>query len=470
MEMLNEELRDYRLEIKNLILKNEENLQTELEEYHVYDVSRVVIELEPDEISAFFRSVSPDFSAEIFEYLEEEEAEEIIAYLPESKIVKILEKMDSDDAVDLLKYLNKAGLPLLNRINPKKRKTIMKVMAYEEDEIGAFMSDSFLTIPITASVKEAMVHVTENAHNVDYISIMYVTEGKKLAGYLKLKDLIVARANEMIQDIMETRFPKVLPSEDKESVANIMQETSESSLPIVNEEDEIVGIITHDDLMDIIATVEEEDYTKFAALSDTEIDIENSNLKRSVRSRLPWLTILLGLSMITSMILSFFEHRLSGNGGSLLLASRLAVYLPLILGMAGNTGTQSLAVMIRYLTKNEEANADQIKYHLSRELRTGLSQGFIIGLLIFGMVNLTTLITQGAIASLDLTYATVTSGSVFIALSVSTLLGALIPFVMTKLKIDPAVASGPFITTVSDIITLSIYYSVSLIVLLPLFQ
>jgi len=138
--------------------------------------------------------------------------------------------------------------------------------------------------------------------------------------------------------------------------------------------------------------------------------------------------------------------------------------------MAGNTGTQSLAVMIRYLTKNEEVEAEQIRYHLSRELRTGFSQGFIIGILILGMINLTNLLTKGALTDVDIIYSLVTGGSVFIALSVSTIMGATIPLLMTKLKIDPAVASGPFITTVSDIITLSIYYSVSLLILLPLFQ
>ncbi|HOO44305.1 MAG TPA: magnesium transporter, partial [Bacillota bacterium] len=340
---------------------------------------------------------------------------------------------------------------------------------YKEDEIGAFMSDSYLLVDSQATVREAMIHVTEEAHNVEYISIIYVTENHKLVGYIRLKDLIVARANELISDIMETRIPKVLPTDDKEEVASIMQETSQSSIPIVNEHDEIVGIITHDDLMDIVALSEEEDYTKFAAIGDADITIESSNLKNSIRSRLPWLAILLGLSMVTSIILSVFEHRLSGANGSVILASRLAIYLPLILGMAGNTGTQSLAVMIRYLTKNEEVDKKQIRYHVSRELRTGLSQGFIIGALIFGMVNLTTLITKGLIGETDLVYAAVTSVSIFIALSISTMLGALIPLVMTKMKIDPAVASGPFISTVSDIITLSIYYSVSLLILLPLF-
>ncbi len=468
METYMEELRDYQSEINDLIISNPSNIEVLLEEYHLFDISRVIIELEPEQLSIFFQNISSDFSASIFEYLETDEAEEIIGYLPEKLIVKTLENMELDEAVDLIKYLNKEGLRILNKINPARRREIIKIMVYEEDEIGSFMSDSYLTIDIKYTVKEAMVKLTQEAHNLDYISILYILEDKKLIGYLKLKDLIVARANELIEEIMETRFPKALPTDDRELVASMMQETSESSIPIVNENDEIIGIITHDDLMDIVALTEEEDYTKFAAISNAEIDIESTNLRNSVKSRLPWLSILLVLSMVTSIILSFFERYLSGNNAQL-LASKLAVYLPLILGMAGNTGTQSLAVMIRYLTKNEDTDKKQIKYHLYRELRAGISQGLIIGILIFAMVNITTLITQNQIIDKELIYAIVTSASIFVALSVSTILGAVIPLIMTKLKIDPAVASGPFITTVSDIITLSIYYSVSMLILLPIF-
>ncbi|XMB72495.1 magnesium transporter [Mycoplasmatota bacterium WC30] len=469
MEELYDEVRDYQSEIEAIILNNDTDLEIKLEDYHLYDISRVVIELQPDNLTAFFNGINADFSASIFEYLEADEAEAIIDYLPEPKIIKIIENMDSDEAVDLLKYLNKEGLRLLNKLDSKKRKELTKIMAYKEHEIGAFMSDSFLTVNVHNTVKETMVYITEEAHNVDYISIIYITENTKLVGYLRLKDLIVARANELISDIMESRFPKVLPTDNKESVASVMAETNESSIPIVDESDMIIGIITHDDLIDIIALSEEEDYTKFAAISDTDIDLESGKLRNSIKSRLPWLTILLGLSLITSLILSFFSNKLSGSNGAILLASKLAIYLPLILGMAGNTGTQSLAVMIRYLTKNEELDKSKIRIHLFRELRAGLLQGLIIGILIFGMINLSTWVGQGSVDSRNLIYAVVTAASIFIALSVSTILGAVIPLLMTKAKIDPAVASGPFITTVSDIITLSIYYSVSLWILIPLF-
>jgi magnesium transporter len=182
------------------------------------------------------------------------------------------------------------------------------------------------------------------------------------------------------------------------------------------------------------------------------------------------LTILLGLSLFTSIILSVFESSFTGSDGAKLLAAKLAVYLPLILDMSGNTGTQSLAVMIRYLTKNKDIDNQRIKNHVLREFRTGIFNGLLIGTLVFLMIAVTTVISNQGLSGRNLIYAFVASGSIAFSLVVSTTLGALVPLIMFKLKKDPAVASGPFITTISDIITLTIYYSISLLVLLPLFQ
>jgi magnesium transporter len=473
MEELLDRTLDFKQEISELIRVNinNQNLETLLEEYHLYDISQVVVELGEDDIKSFFATVSTFYASEIFEYLEMDEARHVVKIIGDLNSSKIIADMDLDDAVDLLKNLHKSSMRILKHIEVERRKELLRIMLYDEDEIGAYITDSFLTLPVKLNVREAMKIVVNEAHNVDYISIIYtVDEENKLMGYIKLKDLIVARAEQLLSDIIKTRFPQIYPNDDREYVAQVMQETSESSIPIIDEEGIIKGIVTHDDLMDIITLEQEEDYTKFAALGNVEIDVETITVKKSVKSRLPWLSILLGLSMITSIILSFFEANFTVSDEARLLASKLAVYLPLILAMAGNTGTQSLAVMIRYLTKNQEVDKLKIRKHLFRELRTGITQGLIIGIMIFLMITLTNFIVNQELSSKNQIYALVTAGSIVIALIISTTLGALIPLVMTRLKIDPAVASGPFITTISDIITLSIYYSISLLILLPLFQ
>jgi len=271
---------------------------------------------------------------------------------------------------------------------------------------------------------------------------------------------------------MEHRDISAHPHDDKESVAALIQDYGLSSIPIVDDENKMIGLITYDDLMDIISATKSEDYAKFAALATGDIDHKTETVFSSVKNRLPWLSILLGLSLVTSIILSFFEGALTGSVGAKILAANLAIYLPLILDMSGNTGTQSLAVMIRYLITNKNTITEkQIQRHLFRELGTGIVEGFAISILIFGIIAMTGYFKNGyQFESLSLITGLVTSGSIMVALIIATVLGALIPLTMSKLKIDPAVASGPFITTVCDIITLTLYYSISLAILLPFYR
>jgi magnesium transporter len=467
--MMEDKIMDYQNEIVSFIMNNIKypNITSLLEQYHPYDLSRAVLDLDEDIIMNLFNKISNEFIAEIFEYFTDSEFKEIYTLFKTEKLAKIISKMDLDLSVDLLRGLKTKGIDILNHIPLSRRNRIIEVMQYNPDEIGSYLNDSFMFVDMSYSVKETMKYVTKNAYEFDYISIIYIAHNQELIGYIKLKDLITARADELIKDIMSTRFQKVYLDDDVEYVAKIMQETRESSIPIINENNLMLGVVTHDDLMDIIALAEEEDYTKFAGLSDYDNELESTSILKSVKSRLPWLSILLLLSMGTSIILSFFDGQLASSGP--LLAARLAVFLPLILDMAGNTGTQSLAVTIRYLSKNSDIEKGILKKMVIREIKTGIIQGLLIGSVVFGMILFTTYTGKKELVRIDYIFAIVTSGSIFIALLISTTLGSVIPMIMNRLKIDPAVASGPFITTVSDIVTLSIYYTIGLSILLPMF-
>ncbi len=468
--------RDFIREIVELIEKyyDQPDLELKLKEYHPYDLSEALMDLPLTNRIELMKRFDIDFAAGIFEHLAEEDALEILRELPAKLAVSIIDHMESDDAVDLLQYLKKEteGIDILELLSPKKRAELNKLLVYADDEIGSAMSQSFIRLSPGMNVKEAMKKVTMVAEKTDYISILYVTQDDMLVGYLKLKTLIIARAEERISDIMETKFIQALPTDDKETVANKMQEYGESSMPIVDDNLHLIGIVTHDDLMDIISEARSEDYAKLAGLADGDIDFEHTSVGDSVRKRLPWLSILLFLSMGTAILLSFFEESLTSSGGAIVLSAHLAIYLPLILGMAGNTGTQSLAVMIRYLnTPDTDTSKKALFKYIKREAGTGIVQGLLIGILVFGMVLLSNLAFHRIDdVNLAMITAAVTGSAVLVALMLTTILGALIPFGMNKLKIDPAVASGPFITTISDLVTLTIYYSISLAILLPLYQ
>lgn len=470
-----DEDRDFRSEIVQLIQTSlyEVDFKEKLDEYHPYDVSSALSEIELRDRIELFKIVDIEEASSIFEHLEMEEAIVYLKELPIPLAVKIIDHMESDDAVDLLQYLEDEDedYDIVSLLSPKKRAELKRLWDYEEDEIGSRMTNSFVELKRTMTVKDAMKKLISSASDTEYISLLFVVEKHRFVGYLKLKTLIIARAEQTIDEIMETRLFYAHPHDDKEDAANTILEYGESAMPIVDEDMHIVGIVTHDDVMDIISEEKTEDYTKFAALADSDIDLETESLAGSVKKRLPWLAVLLFLSMVTSVILSFFEGSLTGSLGAKVLAASLAVYLPLILDMSGNTGTQSLAVMIRYLsTTKSELTSKVIRRYLLREIGTGIVQGLAIGIMIFGMMVLASLISTGSFQGERVVMtALVTSFSICIALIVSTLLGALIPLAMEKVHIDPAVASGPFITTISDIITLSLYYSISLAILLPLY-
>lgn len=469
------EERDFIQEIETLFetLRFDPTFEYELNEYHPYDIKEAFLQITPEHQREVITNLSVSFSAKIFEHFDENEAIEVIKLLPIDLAVKIIDHMESDDALDLLQSIvdEEEDIDIYGLLSPKKRALLQKLWTYTDDQIGSEMSDSFIKISPTLTVKEAMKIVTSLAAETSYISIIYVVENQKLVGYIKLKQLIIARASEMISEIMEERFIIAYPTDSKEDVASKMQQYKDSSIPIVDEQNHLLGIVTHDDIFDIISESKSEDYEKFVALLPTDVDLRYNTVGSSVKQRLPWLTILLILSMATSIILSFFEDRLSGTIGAKILAANLAIYLPLILDMSGNTGTQSLAVMIRYLTTSKnEVSVKTIRKHLMREIGTGFIQGFVLGFLVFLMIFISHYISTGVFyEQKSFITALVTSLSICVALFVSTVLGALIPLLIQKMKYDPAVASGPFITTISDIITLSLYYTISLAILLPLY-
>ncbi|MFA5006823.1 MAG: magnesium transporter [Candidatus Izemoplasmatales bacterium] len=475
-EELKEELaeRDYVAEVADLIRTRLDDpaFVTLLDEYHPFDVSHALLGLEPELRRRFFAAVPVAVAANVFEHFEREDAISCIREIPTPAAVAVIDAMDTDDAVDLLQYLEEteSDIDLVNQLSPKKRNELKKYWSYADVEIGSVMSNSFVELGVSMKVPDAMKKLTGIAGETEYISILYVVDKQKLVGSLHLKDLILARASQTIGEIMEPHVVSADPHASKETVARMMLDYGNSSMPIA-EDGRIVGIVTYDDLMDVIDEIKTEDYAKFASVAPAEIAAEEKSVKLSVKSRLPWLLVLLALSTLSSIALSLFDGAFTSSDGARRLAAELAIFLPLLLDMSGNSGTQSLAVMIRYLAKNDNVlKRAQIKRTLRREIVTGLIEGLGIGLVVFGVGVVTAAIADGwPPAARDIAIGAVTAFAIAVALLTATVLGAFVPLLMSWLKKDPAVASGPFITTLADIATLVIYYALSLAVLLPLY-
>lgn len=437
-----------------------------LQEYHVFDVARAFAAAEASARAETFRLLPVGYAAELFESYEEEDAIVYLRELPPALAVSIIDLMETDEALDLLQYLEaeEEDTTLVNLLSPKKRDELKKYWNFTEDQVGSVMSTSYIEIPVSMSVKDAMRKVTAIAGDTDYISILFIVDKQKLVGILKLKQLIVARQGDSMADLMETRFASAHPEDDKESVARLWQDYGESSLPILDKDGKMAGIVTYDVMMDVISEVQSEDYGKLAGLGEAAIDEQSENAFASVKSRLPWLALQLLLSMVSSLVLSLYEGALAAN---VLLAARLAIFMPLILDMSGNIGTQSLAVTIRYLVSSGNVlPREMVRRHLRRELVSGVLEGLLIGIVTYAFIYVSSLLRTEF--SSGTAFALITAFSIAVALAVSNILGALLPLLMVRLKKDPAVASGPFITTVADLIALLIYYSLSLFLLIGL--
>jgi magnesium transporter len=288
-----------------------------------------------------------------------------------------------------------------------------------------------------------MVHLRTEAPDAETIYYTYVVdEDKRLVGVISLRDLIISEEDWLISDVMNERVVSVSVGEDQEEVARMVRDYDFLALPVVDFQNHMLGIITVDDIMDVMEEEASDDYSKLAAISD--IDSPEENAFSSAKKRLPWLIILLFLGSITASLIGSFEEALNK-------LAILATFIPLIAGMAGNSGTQALAVAVRGIATGEFEKQGKWRM-LLREAVTGIITGVSCGILITFIVY----IWQG-----NLFLGILIGLSILAALIVATLAGSFVPLIMHRFNIDPAVASGPFITTINDIISILIYFGLA---------
>lgn len=462
MENVNiENQANYVEEIKELFkLDDQELFHDKFLEYHPFELAETLTQISQEDRLRVYKVFKPSEICDVFTHLEEEYIPEICDEINPKYVAKVLEEVNIDDAVDILGYLDDTERATYLKLMKKDTSAeIRKLLKYEEYTAGALMTTDYLEIDINFNVGQAMKHVIANAQDVEFLNTIYVTNSDDLLlGTLSLKELIIARKEELIKDILNDRLISVSPYTDQEEAAKLLRDYDFSSVPVVDRHNHMLGIITFDDIIDVIEEEAVEDFSKFAAISDADIVHDKETVFESVKKRVPWLTVLLGVGLISSFIIGQFESTLNE-------IPILAMFLPLIMGMAGNTGTQSLAVTVRAISSDQFEDKKDVYEHLFRELKIGIFNGMFLGLLIFAMVFLLMLTKSETMTYSIVDFAAVISVSVLLSLTIATLAGALIPLIMNLFKVDPAVASGPFITAVNDIIALSIYFTLATILI-----
>ena len=375
---------------------------------------------------------------------------------------KVLSLMEVDDAVDVLDEVDDATKKQVVDMLPEDAgNDIQMILSYEEDEMGSRMTTNYIAIRRGIDIRQAMRELVSQAGENDNIGTVYVlAESDKYYGAIDLKDLIVARENDTLESIINTTYPFVTDHEKIEDCIDELVDYAEDSIPVLSETKELLGVITAQDVVEAVDDEMGEDYAKLAGLTDEE-DLRETT-KESMKKRLPWLIILLFLGMGVSSVVGAFEAVVA-------VLPIVMCFQSLILDMAGNVGTQSLAVTIRVLM-DENLTGKQKLHLVWKEMKVGFVNGLLLGSLAFVFIGIYIACFKHNAWLQAFLISGCVGVSLMVAMVISSLVGTLIPIFFHKIKIDPAVASGPLITTVNDLVAVVTYYGLAWLFLIQIMQ
>ena len=431
-----------------------------LENYHFSDIADALEQTATEKRLYIYSVLGLEKTAEIFSFYEY--VEDYIKELSPEYAADLLECMHSDDAVDMLNKLDEDDKDkLIDLMEEDAQESIKKIDSYSEEMLGSYMTDNYISILNTPSIKTAMAEMIRKAGECDNIFTLYVINNdNQYIGAVTLKDLITSRKEDDFTRLIMTSYPFFYDDELMSKCIDRMKDYGESSLPVLNRKHEIVGVVTSDDIIEATEDEFEEDYAKFGGLTEEETVEEPVRL--SIKKRIPWLIVLLFLGLLVSSVIGVFEAVIA-------TIPVIVFFQSMILDMAGNVGTQSLAVTIRNLWDNpsEEEKKRQRK-SVFKELKIGFINGILIGAVSFVVVLAYLAITQqeiitgnGYLFTDTLLVGGIIGVSMLVALTLSSVVGTVFPILLSKMRIDPAVASGPFITTINDIVSVIVYYGLT---------
>lgn len=435
-----------------------EELVDKLKNYHNYDIAQALEILNKQERTYLYNVLGDEWISEILTYIDEPQM--YVNEISIEKLANVINKMDSDDAVDLLDSIDESMKSKLRSILKEDVKAdIQLIRSYSEEEIGSLMTTNFICIENTFSVRQATRELIKQAGENDNIATIYVTDKhKKYCGAIELKDLIVAREGDKLDDLISYSYPYLLDKQIITESIDKIKDYAEDSLPVLDSDMNILGIITAQDIVELIDNEMSDDYAKLGGLTSEE-DLRETT-KASMKKRLPWLIVLLFLGMLVSSVVGVFEEVVA-------VLPIVICFQSLILDMAGNVGTQSLAVTIRVLM-DENLSAKDKFYLVAKEIKVGFSNGMLLGVLAVIFLGIYIAIFKGYAIPEAFMISGCVGISLLIAMLVSSLVGTLVPLFFNKIKIDPAVASGPLITTVNDLVAVVVYYGLSWMILIRL--
>ena len=453
---------DYVQEIIDLIRsgETEEQIRENLEEYHANDIASALPLLAEEERKFLYSLLDNERLSEVMEYAEH--GYEYLEEISPSRAGIILSEMEPDDAVDLLKEADPEKKTIwLSKMSLKDRNELQILAAYDEAFIGSRMTTNFVFLTKDLNIRDAMRSLIEQAAEHDNISKVYVVhEDGSYYGAVDLKELIIARRDTKLDDITETGYPFVYADEKIEDCLERIKGYAENSIPVLGENNIILGVITAQDVLEVYDDEMGEDYARLGGLTAEE-DL-NEPLFDSVKKRLPWLVILLFLGLLVSTVVGLFETVVAQ-------LTIIMAFQSLILDMSGNVGTQSLAVTIRVLM-DERLTGKQKASMVFKEMGVGGINGLVIGSCSLVGIGAYLYFFKHQPLHIAFSISACIGISLMLSMVISSLVGTVTPIFFKKVGVDPAAASGPLITTINDLVGVVSYYGLTWILLLEILK
>ena len=427
--------------------KKIKDLRQFLENINSADFPSIIENIDEDKIIMIYRLLTKEKAAEVFVELDHDDQEKLINCLTDTEIKNVMNEIYMDDAVDLIEEMpSNVVKRILANTKPENRKVINELLKYPDDTAGTIMTTEFIDLKENMTVDEAFKYIKQKALKKETVYNCYVvTKDRKLLGIIDIKDLLIADRDELIKDIMDTNVVKVNTLEDQEEVTRMFDKYNYIALPVVDQENRLVGIITIDDAIDVLQEETLEDFEKMAAITPDDGD---TYLKTSVfkhaKNRIIWLLVLMVSAMLTGQVIENFESAIS-------TLPLLVAFIPMIMDTGGNCGSQTSTLIIRGLAMNEITTKDILKA-IWKEIRVAIIVGIVLAI-----ANSIRIMIQYK----DIKIAIVVGATLICTVIMAKLLGCILPMVAKKLKLDPAIMAAPLITTIVDTLSVLVFFNIS---------
>ena len=422
-------------------------LKEELVELNEVDIASFIEELDSERTVIVFRMLPKALATEVFAELPVDKQSHIINSITDKELSEIVEELYVDDAVDLVEELPATVVRrVLQNTKPETRKLINQFLNYPENTAGSIMTAEYVGLKRTMTVEQCFAYIRHHAVDSETIYTCYVMDEKRmLDGVVTVKDLLLQPYERLVGDIMDTHVIKAQTTDDQEQVADTMNKYGLLSMPVVDSEDRLVGIITVDDVMEVMEEEATEDIEKMAGMAPSERPYLYTSVLETWKARIPWLLILMLSATFTGLIINHFQNQLAA---CLVLSS----FIPMLSGTGGNSGTQASVAVIRGLALGEIHPKDYLKI-VFKEIRVALICGLTLAAVNIGRMML--------FSSGGMPVYLVVSAAMVCAVIVAKIIGCTLPIIAKMIKLDPALMAGPMITTIVDMVTLLIYFALA---------